>query len=252
VKALLSSANRAVLARLAASRGLLAFDFDGTLAPIVVRRDAAVMRPGTARLFGRLCELYPCAVISGRSRSDVAARLGGAPVRYVVGNHGLEPGATLRACRQEMGRVRSLLELALLPEPGVELEDKRYSLAIHYRMSPRRRGARSMILAAIASLPVPVRAVGGKSVVNLVPAWAPHKGNAFLRLVELEAAATALYVGDDVTDEDVFQLDHGVRLITARVGASRRSSAAYTLRDQGAIDLLLETLLELRLRGGGP
>jgi trehalose 6-phosphate phosphatase len=248
VKALLSSVNRAVLARLAASRGFLAFDFDGTLAPIVRGRDAAAMRPSTARLFLRVCELYPCAVISGRSRADVAARLGGAPVRYVVGNHGLEPGATLRACRLEMGRVRSLLEIALLGEPGVELEDKRYSLAVHYRMSPRRWRARSIILAAVSSLPLPLRVVGGKSVVNLVPVWAPHKGDAFLRLVALERAGTAFYVGDDVTDEDVFELDHGAGLISARIGRSRSSSAVYALQDQRSIDLLLETLVDLRLQ----
>lgn len=246
MKALLSPANRAVLARIAASRSFLAFDFDGTLAPIVRRRAAAAMRPRTARLFVRICELYPCAVISGRSRGDVAARLGGARVRYVVGNHGLEPGATLEACRREMGRLRPLLRAALRGEPGVELEDKTYSLAIHYRMSPRRRAAHSIILGTLSSLPVPVRVVGGKSVINLVPAWAPHKGDAFLRLVDLEGAGIALYVGDDVTDEDVFELDRGVRLITARIGMSRTSSAAYALPDQRAIDVLLERLIDLR------
>lgn len=251
MKALLSPANRAVLARLAASRGLLAFDFDGTLAPIVRRRDAAAMRPGTARLFQRVCELYPCAVISGRSRGDVAARLGGAPVRYVVGNHGLEPGAALAACRRELGRARPLLEIALRRERGVELEDKRYSLAIHYRTSPRKGAARSIILGAVSSLPVPVRVVGGKSVINLIPAWAPHKGDALLRLVEREGAGTAFYVGDDVTDEDVFELDQGSRLITARVGVSRTSSAAYALQDQRAIDALLERLVDLRLQERG-
>lgn len=246
MKPLLAVESHAVLAQLARSEVLLAFDFDGTLAPIVRRRDEAAMRHDTARLLARVCQLYPCAVISGRSRSDVAARLGAAPVKYVVGNHGLEPGAKLSACRREIARIRPLIEAALVHERGLEVEDKRYSLAVHYRGAPRTSVALSAILGVISALPLAMRVVRGKLVVNIVPAWAPHKGDALLRLLALEGAGAALYVGDDVTDEDVFQLDHSAGLVSARVGASRASSAAYVLRDQRAIDRLLTRLVELR------
>lgn len=53
-------------------------------------------------------------------------------------------------------------------------------------------------------------------------------------------------MGDDETDEDVFALDDPARLVTVRVGAKRRSRAAFYVPDQKSVDTLLATLLELR------
>lgn len=234
-----------VLAQVASSRVLLAFDFDGTLAPIVGDRDRALMRPETLRLFADVCALYPAAVISGRAQGDVAARLGEAGVKYVVGNHGLEPGALLSDFEEEVRQVRPLLEGALRACDGVDIEDKRYSLAVHYRRSRRKRDARAAIRHAIDALPVRTRLIPGKLVMNVVPERAPNKGDALLSLRAVERADTALYVGDDVTDEDVFELDQPGRLLTIRVGQSRSSAAAYFIRDQRAMDGLLARLAAL-------
>lgn len=243
---LLFRENGEVLAQLAWSRVLLAFDFDGTLAPIVSDRDHAQMRPRTSELFAKICSLYPCAVISGRSQPDVSARLGAAPIKYVIGNHGLEPGASLDEFEEEIAQARASLEESLVGMSGVDLEDKRYSLALHYRRSRNKRLARSAILAAVAALPVRMRVVPGKLVVNVVPERAPNKGDALMQLRRTEQADTALYVGDDVTDEDVFELDQPGRLFTVRVGESRASAAAYFLRDQSEMDRLLAKLIALR------
>lgn len=243
---LLSRESGQVLAQLAWSRVLVAFDFDGTLAPIVANREDAHMRARTSDLFAKVCSLYPCAVISGRSQSDVSARLGTAPIKYVIGNHGLEPGASLDEFQEEIVQARAALENALAGMAGVDLEDKRYSLALHYRRSRNKRLARSAILAAVAALPVRMRVVPGKLVVNVVPERAPNKGDALLELRRAEQADTALYVGDDVTDEDVFELDQPGRLLTVRVGESRSSAAAYFLRDQNEMDRLLGKLIALR------
>jgi len=235
-----------VLAALAWARVLLAFDFDGTLAPIVADRDDAQMRPESAKLFEQVCALYPCAVISGRGRADVEARLGNAKVRYVVGNHGLEPGGSMPEFEEEIVATRALLEVALKGVQGIDLEDKRYSLAIHYRRARTKRASRDAILAAVKALPTSMRVVPGKLVINIVPARAPNKGDALLELRQLERADVAFYVGDDVTDEDVFRLDQPGRLITLRIGESRTSSAAYFLRSQRDIDRLLTRLAALR------
>ncbi|MFN2377480.1 MAG: trehalose-phosphatase, partial [Candidatus Binatia bacterium] len=88
---ILGDEGRGRLADLARSKVLLAFDFDGTLAPIVADRDAAFLRPTTRELLARVCTLYPCAVITGRGREDVSARLLGMGMKHLVGNHGLEP-----------------------------------------------------------------------------------------------------------------------------------------------------------------
>lgn len=250
MKHLLARENAAVLAQLAFSKVLLAFDFDGTLAPIVESRGAAQMRASTRALFIEVCERYPCAVISGRSRDDVASRLGRAPVKYVVGNHGLEPSASLGEFEEQVATARMRLERSLADLPGLELEDKRYSLALHYRKSRQKRLARAAIHEAIARLPVPMREVAGKLVVNVVPRSGANKGDALLSLRATERADTALYVGDDVTDEDVFKLDQPGRLLTVRVGESRVSAAAYYLKNQQEIDRLLAKLVTLR--GGGP
>ncbi|MFM2418807.1 MAG: hypothetical protein RL385_3530 [Pseudomonadota bacterium] len=246
MRRLLSRESGELLEQLAWSRVLVVFDFDGTLAPIVADREDAQMRARTSELFARVCSLYPCAVISGRSQPDVAARLGAAPIKYVVGNHGLEPGASLDEYEEEIAQARASLDETLAGIAGVDLEDKRYSLALHYRRSRNKRLARSTILAAVAALPVRMRVVPGKLVVNVVPERAPNKGDALLELRRAEQADTALYVGDDVTDEDVFELDQPGRLLTVRVGESRSSAAAYFLRDQNEMDRLLAKLIALR------
>jgi trehalose 6-phosphate phosphatase len=91
------------------------------------------------------------------------------------------------------------------------------------------------------------RVLGGKQVVNIVPSDAPHKGTALLRERERLYCDTALYVGDDETDEDVFRIAQPETLLTIRVGANPASAASYYLQNQEAIDALLLSLIELRV-----
>ncbi len=246
MKNVLARGQAEVLDGLARARSLLAFDFDGTLAPIVSDRHRAHLRTSTAALFRRLCGAYPCAVISGRAVADVSVRLEGAPVRYVMGNHGLEPGPSLRAFSRELREVLPVLEAALAKVPGVEVEDKRYSLAVHFRRSRRQSLALAAIHEAVARLSLPLREIPGKCVVNLVPSRAPNKGSALLKLRERVGAEVALFVGDDATDEDVFRLARPGRLVSVRVGRSSRSSASFFLASQRDLDVLLKRLLEAR------
>jgi len=248
VKALLARENRELIDQLAFANVLLAFDFDGTLAPIVADRHRAAMRPETARLFARVCERYPSAVISGRAKADVERRLQGARVRYLIGNHGLEPGTRLGTFGREVERARPLLEASLAGRPGIDIEDKRYSLAVHYRRAREKPRTREAIRRAVAALPVPMRVIPGKLVVNVVPEAAPSKGDALVALRDRADADVAMYIGDDVTDEDVFRLDQPGRLFTVRIGQSRSSAARYYLRQQREIDQLLKALAALRER----
>jgi len=245
MKPLLSPNHIEVLERFARGRLLVAFDYDGTLAPIVNDRTEARMRSVTEELFMKVSDLYPSAVITGRSCRDVAERLGDARVKYVVGNHGLEPGSRLDEFERDVALTRSLLDAALVGWEGIDVEDKRYSLAYHFREAPDKPRTELAIHNAVAALPIRMRMVPGKLVVNVVPPDAPDKGEALLGLRTAEHADAALYVGDDVTDEDVFRIRDSA-LLSIRVGDSDTSAAEYFLRDQEEIDRLLIRLLDFR------
>jgi len=245
MKHILSAAQNEVLEQLAWSEVLLGFDFDGTLAPIVDDPARAELRASTRRLLGELARLYPCVVISGRAVRDVERRLAGVPLRAVIGNHGLEPWRATEELRRIVERWQRTLAPRLEPLAGVELEDKVYSLAIHYQRSRRKKEARAAIVRALGLLGE-VRVIGGKQVVNVLPLGAPHKGVALERERDRLGCDTAFFVGDDETDEDVFALDRPGRLLTVRVGSAGVSQASYCLRSQGEIDALLARLIGLR------
>jgi trehalose 6-phosphate phosphatase len=144
---ILSPAAAHVVEEIARTRTLLAFDFDGTLAPIVADRCAAAMRPTTRALLRTVALLYPSAVVSGRTRSDVAARVANVPLVAVIGNHGAEPGfgPVDAAIAARVAAWRGAVESTLDPDDAIDLEDKRLSLAFHYRSSRSWPEARTKI-----------------------------------------------------------------------------------------------------------
>jgi trehalose 6-phosphate phosphatase len=226
----------------------LVFDYDGTLAPIATDRTLASMRPRTRELLAEAAERYPCAVLSGRTREDVSRLLDGVRVACVVGNHGAEwPRAVARARtdRESVATWRRHLEAQLAELAGVEIEDKGVSLAIHLRAARDKPAARAAIRAAIVGLEH-ARVVGGKQVVNLVIEESIDKGEALeLLLVELRCRR-AVFVGDDVTDEDVFARADPERILCVRVGRRQRSAAPYYIPSQREVDDLLALMLQLR------
>jgi trehalose 6-phosphate phosphatase len=241
---LLSRASRPILMRLAQERTLCAFDFDGTLSPIVEHPGQAVMRDQTRSLLGRLAALYPCLIVSGRSRADLLARLSGVKGACVIGNHGAETEATTRKPRRRLKQWKASLEIELSALAGLWVEDKGLSLAVHYRQSPQKTEARRRILAATRNLEQ-VRVVGGKQVVNLVVDRAPSKGEALANERDRLECNWVLYVGDDENDEDAFAL--GGNTVPVRIGRKQQSHARYYLRTQTEIDKLLELLVQRRM-----
>jgi trehalose 6-phosphate phosphatase len=237
-----------VVRELARPGTLVVLDFDGTLAPIVADRRRATLSARSRVLLTRLARLYPVAVLSGRAAQDVAERLGGAEVRWVVGSHGAEWLGERRdqpAWRGLVGSWRATLAGRLQGLPGVELEVKPHSLAVHYRHSADRRAASARIRRAVEDLPG-VTLVPGKAVVNLVPEGAGDKGTALRRLVEVASAERVLFVGDDVTDEAAFGAALDVPAVTVRVGRDRATRASYWLTRRTDVDTLLERLCALR------
>lgn len=249
MKDILSPRHGRVLEELARSPCLLAFDYDGVLAPLVRRPAGAFMRPRTRRLLARLARRYPCAVISGRSYRDARRYVGGL-VPTLVGNHGYELGEETPVPREVLERVRSWraqLQHALVAVPGLFFEEKRSTLAVHYGLSRRWRRAGEAVRAAARGLHG-ARLLEGKKVLNVLPSHFPTKGDAVRALLERYRLETALYAGDDVTDEDVFRIGPPA-VLGIRVGRGR-SLAPWRLRCQEDTDALLERLIQLRRRPG--
>ncbi len=206
------------------------------------------MRRSTERLLGRVAARWPCAVVSGRSYAHVLRLTRGiAPV--VVGNHGYELGRARPVPRATLDRVRAwraALERELAGA-AVYFEDKRSTLSVHYGLGRRWRPVEAAALRAAARLEG-ARLVRGKKVLNVIPEGFPNKGDAVRALLRMQRVDTALYAGDDVTDEDAFAVGEPL-VLGVRVGPGR-SIAPYRIATQERVDELLEVLVELREGAG--
>lgn len=225
---------------------LLAFDFDGTLAPIVAHPVDARVPLALSRRLTQLAERYPVAIVTGRSVSDVQPRLGFTPL-YVIGNHGaedpalpvaLEPPRALVALRARLQAQAALLEAA-----GVQVEDKGASLALHYRLAPDRDAAREILEALVADLDPTLRTFGGKCVINVVAEHAPDKGDAVAALLQRTGCRALVFIGDDLNDEAVFERA-GPHWLTVRIGRDEpQSRARYFLDSQAEVANFLDQML---------
>lgn len=241
---ILDPASRPSLEAFRWADAVMAFDFDGTLAPLSDRPCAAELLPRTRELLTSLARRSPCLVLSGRARTDVMERLRGIGLLEVIGNHGLEMGGPREDLRERVRSWLGVVRAAVADLDGVLLEDKGLSLSVHYRRARQRDRALRSVL-EVASKLSGVRVVGGKDVVNLVPDGAGDKGTALLEARDRLGFKAAVYVGDDETDEDVFARGTLPDLLGVHVGPGP-SRAPYFVRDQASIDRLLELFLELR------
>jgi trehalose 6-phosphate phosphatase len=255
MKHLFSPEGRAALQALLGQAPLLAFDFDGTLAPIVARPDDAHVPPAVASRLDRLGRYLPVAIITGRSVDDVRTRLDFEP-RFVIGNHGAEDPLAPTPAGEDAADVAVLepLRERLRGEAAAlqSVEDKRHSVALHYRLAADRDRAHAMIGTVMAGLGPAVRVFGGKLVANAVAARAPDKAGAMASLVVRTGATHALFVGDDVNDEPVFaraEVEPG--WLTVRVGRDDPGSRALFFLDSSAeVAVMLHDMLVLLEPGG--
>ncbi len=249
MKYLFTSTGVQVLESLSFTKTLYAFDFDGTLSPIVGSPDAAAMPTKTMELIRELAKLTPVAIISGRSLKDLKDKVNEIPCQ-LIGNHGLEGLSTRTKSILQAGKLCTLWKFNLeenwndlKSDSGVFIEDKTYSLAIHYRGSRNKKKARASLFKKIAMLDPSPRIILGKSVINLVPTGAPHKGAALLETMKKLNLKCAFYIGDDDTDEDVFSIPDG-KIISVRVGQKNSSQAQFYIRRQSEINALTKLLVE--------
>jgi trehalose 6-phosphate phosphatase len=246
---LFSDEGRRALYALAERPVLYAFDFDGTLAPLA--RDPSTVRLARAVRDGLtdLARRVACAVVSGRSLTDLVSRLDGA-VLYVIGNHGIESPIAEPARVREAERIclawkDTLASQLAAPfkDLGVEVEDKRYSLTVHFRgaaPSPGIHRAVEDLLGRFAPAP---RLIAGKSSINVLPPGMGGKGPAVLALMRHLGRSGLFFVADDETDEDVFTLPDGLTMGVC-VGKKNDSHAQYYIERQQEIEDVLRCLVD--------
>lgn len=247
-----------VARRLAAPPRLALFcDFDGTLAPLAGHPDRAHLPVATRAVLerlGRLPRMF-VGVVSGRSLRDLRRRVGLRKI-YYIGSHGLEwagPNGQ-GSVRANVGWQRCIRELreklqsCLDGLPGIYVEPKTVSIAVHYRNARVSVAERALLSVRhlVQSSPNSWRLLEGKKVLEVLPPAEMDKGRAVLEAVgRIQSLAGGrpllVFLGDDVTDETVF-----VRLRRAdvgiHVGAGRRSRARYRLRSPVEVGYFLQRL----------
>lgn len=234
-------------------------DFDGTISPIVSTPDKAKMAPKINRLL-KILSVTPrilLVIVSGRSLDDLRKKI---PLKIInlAANHGLEWVINgeynhvplkikyLQSLRSVKLSIKKLTELL----PDIIIEDKKLSLAIHYRLLNNHQTKifkekfRLIIKRYIdANL---LEVIDGKKVFDIRPAINWTKGS-FSKLIVDEITMKGIKplticIGDDETDEDMFKMfDKG---ITIRIGKNNNSKGKYYVSKISDIIEFLQLIIE--------
>ena len=227
-------------------------DFDGTLAEIVAEPDAAKLIDGAATALENLAALCPVAILSGRDLADVRDRIA-IPGIWYSGSHGFELIAPDgRHQHNDAAAAVPLLESAaadlrneLGHIPGVNVEHKRYAVAVHFRNVPPERVAQVVATTHRHGRRHGLRVTGGRKLVELRPDIDWDKGTALGWLGEqIHQAGRVLpiYIGDDLTDEDAFDAIRfsGIGVVVRHDEDGDRATAAqFALNNPGEVEQFL-------------
>ena len=230
-------------------------DFDGTLVGIADRPEAVELKAQTVETLARLEDALEgaIAIVSGRSIADID-RILGAPRFAVAGIHGLErrgSDGTLHADDYDLAALEDIAEVLggfTREEPGLRLERKPGSVALHYRQRPELEArCRAAAAAAIEGRP-DARLLTGKMVVE-VKLSRRSKADAVTDFMAEPpfAGRTPLYAGDDVTDEDAFRAVAELGGISIKIGRGETAAGYFAEDDEVFLDWL--DRLSIRLAG---
>jgi trehalose 6-phosphate phosphatase len=212
-------------------------DIDGTLLDLAPTPREVWVPPGLSEtLHGLLTRTGGAlALVSGRSLNDIDLIF--APEQFpAVGGHGAEmrisqesEAVATHAPPMDRELKRRLAAIAKL-SPGILLEDKGYSLALHYRLAPH---AEKAIYAAVslirADLPnAPIEVLPGKCVCEIKHSGFT-KATGVLELMNHEPfqGRRPIFIGDDVTDEAVFGIMPDLGGLAFSVGRRATGVADY-------------------------
>lgn len=259
--------NRGVIEEAARGRSLFAaFDFDGTLEPISDDPETVFLGPVMKARLEALSRVSRVAVVTGRDLRDIRRRVGLVDLIY-SGCHGFEisgpPGSGIsfeigEKYLQALEEAGDRFEKILRGFPGAILQRKKFCLSAHYRLVNERDvpvlvGLIEEATAGVGGL----RARSDKKAVEVLPDMDWNKGSAVLWLLDVfgmtPANSFAIYVGDDVTDEDGFRAvaGRGAGVIVTGSKPPERTRAVYRLDNVSETGQFIEQLTRIASPGDG-
>jgi trehalose 6-phosphate phosphatase len=245
-------------------------DYDGTLTPIVEQPELAILSVSNRAFLRELaeCKGVTVGIISGRALNDLKEKVRLPGVIY-AGNHGFEiegPGwdfiSPIAAEIRPLLRVlRQVLSLTLGKIKGVLLEDKGFTISIHFRQVEEKNVNQvQQMVERVMQKPASqglIKITPGKKVYEVRPAINWNKGKAIQLIMKKygkggrQSGLLPIYLGDDLTDEDGFRMINKYGSgVTAYVGEPRNDfSAQYYLKTTEEVTQFMAKILEFFQRG---
>jgi trehalose 6-phosphate synthase/phosphatase len=237
-----------------ADKKLVLLDYDGTLVTYRPKPEQALPSESLLDILKRLAgqretELI---IISGRDHADIDSMLGDLPIRIIAGHGAImkENGLWITRELDDLmwkETIRPVLEHMSLKCPDSFIEDKHFSLAWHYRNTDHKSayGYSRQLIRQLEkfSEQLGLKILDGNKVVEIMHKEI-GKGIAVKNLLAGENYDFILSIGDDVTDEEIFELFTDVReAVTIKVG-NGSTHAKYYFSSVEEVVLLLKLLSE--------
>jgi len=225
-------------------------DYDGTLTPIKSKPHLAKLKRSTKKILKNLNHKKNIFIISGRSLSNVKNLIGIKSI-YYIGNHGIEvKGPHLNYVHPQAKKIKPYIQKVYkklkkkLKIKGVLVENKTYTLSVHYRLvkpylvSRVKKDFTKLVGDLLKSKKVKI--TNGKKVFEVRPNINWHKGKSISWVLKKQKKCLPICIGDDITDEDAFKAlgKKGISILVSR--KKRKTNANYRLSSPGEVVSLLK------------
>lgn len=248
-----STFNLPLPASIGFDRDALFLDFDGTLAEIAPAPDLVAFTPEARAILEMLMQRFSgaVAIVTGRNISEIDHHL--APLKLPVsGLYGLVHRAAdgaisdLRPPGTLVAHAAAVLKNFVEQHPGLLLELKGQTIALHYRARPELGHASRAAARAALEGQQGLKSIDGKMVVEIAPAEA-DKGRAVLTFLDEPPffGRRPVYIGDDISDEAAFKVALELEGLAIKIGRGR-TAAQYRAIDNADV---LQWLRAVCLRG---
>jgi trehalose 6-phosphate phosphatase len=244
---------------LSASKVELFLDYDGTITPIHKTPSEAILAPDTIHILQQLLQLpnVRVTIVTGRSMKDIQRFIPFEDIRLIA-NHGFQiyqdktewihPDA--QSSQLKMHELQDILNKSLESFPKAYVEGKQFTLSIHYRNAAAQDVPyiKELTLKAISSFDPKLVITEGKEVIEVRPPVKWGKGHAVRKILNANSYppnSMKIYIGDDMTDEDAFQVLK-TSGITIHVGETPDTKAQYYVDNVKEVLQILKMIIKLR------